>query len=83
MIYVEKLTCELVLFLYCVIINEEYSNRKYRPEYRKFEERIDRIIDYYGSTEVLIILLNILVKMKLYDNFNIHLRNDLLDIIIK
>jgi hypothetical protein len=50
MVYVEKINSQLVLFLYSLIMNEEQIHRKYLPQNKKFEERVDRMIDYYGTT---------------------------------
>jgi hypothetical protein len=83
MTVVEKVELKLVLLVYCAAIVEEVPHKKYLPQTKRFEERMDRVIQYEGSTEVLVTILELMMAVKLTESYRLNLRTDLFELAVR
>lgn len=82
MTFVEPLTPCLVLFLYCAIMYEEYPNRRMIPQTRFFEDKVNKMAEYFGESQLLTMAIDLLMRAS-EGKLQINLRMDLFELVSK
>lgn len=83
MTLIQKVDLKLAIFIYSMALEKEFPFKKYVPQPKKFEEKLSLILESYGEVEVIVTLLELLMRVKLYDNFKMNVRMDLFELAVR